>query len=205
MEMEALFPSRPSQRDFLAEYALLADDEDEGVDLFDEQDDDEEDEPDDGPDIADLIAVGKDNDDDDADAAPHKALDAARRVAEEKQIKALASRFEARARAGEGAYDVEYDDDEYGTELRARARSAAEKRAATERAAAEAEVARERAAQQQREERQAAALYQLYDLYAEPSELTSDPPPQAVGAARAKRVPPEAAPARYRIKKKKAA
>jgi len=166
--MSALFPRRMSQRDWLAEYALLKDDDEEnGIDLVGQRDSDDDDEVGDEQeqDLEDLI-------DKNALELPHdeerlKALDAARRDEEDRALRDLARRFELRA--------DEYVDDAPSRYVRmgpTNAQATAE-RAAKEAARVEHEVA---AAQKKMVEEERKALYALYDLQSEGEDCTAPQP-----------------------------
>jgi len=201
----SLFPTRPSQRDFLAYYSTLADDDldDDGIDLFAGAPDDDDDDDDDAYDLRDLIANGGDDKDD----SRHKSLDAARRAAEEKELEALALRFEQRAGDDGPEYGLSEQAQQVQAARRARARAARECEVARER-----EVAREEALERARMDEAAARKREVLQALFAPCEelsetepstgmLPSQPPPTHAANPKEKSEKTE----RYRIPKKKKA
>lgn len=192
------FPTRQSQYDFLAYYAALKeDDEEKGECLFNGEESGEEEEP-----------AGMDEDLDelldrsgavDNDETQHKQLDAAHRAAEEKQLLAIAQRFEARAAA--------YADDAWGDvregsqqqQQREISRRAKQARAAAFRARTEAEATRQAEEQAEKEraeglkKRKHEALMALFEAYeaeglseaTSPSAMPSTTAPEATDVKKA--------------------
>jgi len=159
------FPQRLSQKDFLAYYASLKDDDElNGEDLLvgPTEDPPSEDEPDE--ELDGLIDRRLINDDDEA---THKQLDAARRAEEEVELQALAKRFDARAAEYDGdcRYDESFTDRESSwrvEKVQAIARLARVEAEKARRAEEEEEKQKE-AAKKKRKRDAMAALYAFYE------------------------------------------
>jgi len=167
--MSGLFPQRASNAEFLAYYNTLADDEEaNGIDLQAEANGEEEENGDDDlNELKGLIDKRRLHDDDDE---AHKALDASRRADEQREVEALARRFEERA------HNYFDDNDDCGRdggnallrEMQAAARKAARKAEAALRRSAAETAALERKAEAEKMAKKTAALGALYgELYAE--------------------------------------
>lgn len=201
----SLFPQRATNAAFLAEYKKLPDGEgeyDEEVDLLaSDHEDDDDDGDDSASDLADFFDPARCEDADGEEK--HKAFDASLRQEEQKQLEALAARFEARA-----AYEYDDRDDlPFDPEIRAAALAAAKSKAKREeqyeralKKEQEAEAERKAAAMAAKQ----AAMYALFDLESESKGETSRcAVPQQTNTK--KRLASEAkasGKAGYRIKKK---
>jgi len=193
--MSAAFPQRQAQREFLAYYATLKDDDDaNGEELIAghevPSDDDESDE-----DLG-LIDHGALRDDDVA----HKQLDAARRAEEERELQALAQLFEARA--SDYVYDAGREEEDTSWRTAKQLRAAARQRAEAARAMEKAQRAEEEGKAKRAEtakKRKHDALGALYAAYGA-IDAGQEPPTHpafAEGAVQAGPTwPPASAPAR---------
>jgi len=175
----SLFPHRQSNADFLAFYNTLKDDEEaNGIDLQANEQGEEEERDDALEEVKGLIDTRRLEDDE----AAHKDLDASRRADEQREVEALARRFEERA------HNFFDEDDAYERsggnvllrEMQTAARKAARKEEVALRRAQEEAAEQARKAEAERMVKASAALESLYELYAtDPTTADTEAPSKA--------------------------